>query len=48
MKNTTDTLVIGSTAPAFQLGAANSYDRLSLSQLISCGPLIVEFLRGTW
>ena len=48
MKNRTETLVIGLPAPTFTLGSGNGYGRLSLPQLISGGPLIVEFLRGTW
>lgn len=48
MKNKTDTLAIGSTAPFFSLEAANSHGRLSLSELIARGPLLIEFLRGTW
>lgn len=48
MKNQTDTLGIGSTAPSFTLPAANRTDMFSLSELLRRGPLILEFLRGTW
>ena len=48
MKNQTETLSIGSPAPAFTLPSANSEGMVSLSDLISRGATIVEFLRGTW
>ncbi|HZQ19387.1 MAG TPA: hypothetical protein VFA90_11740 [Terriglobales bacterium] len=48
MKNQTDTLGIGSIAPAFTLAAANRTGTFSLSELLQRGPLIVEFMRGTW
>lgn len=48
MKNETETLHVGSPAPPFTLMAANADGSLSLSDLISRGTLIVEFLRGTW
>jgi peroxiredoxin len=44
----TDTLAIGSKAPAFTLAAANPRGNFSLQDLIGRGPLVVEFLRGTW
>jgi hypothetical protein len=48
MKNQTETLSVGSSAPPFALSAANREGRFSLADLISRGPLIMEFLRGTW
>jgi peroxiredoxin len=48
MQRKTETLDVGSAAPAFTLPAANREDKLSLSTLIARGALIVEFLRGTW
>jgi peroxiredoxin len=48
MKNQTETLSVGSPAPLFTLPAANREGSLSLSDQISRGALIVEFLRGTW
>jgi len=48
MKNQTRTLRVGSSAPAFTLRSANSDAKFSLSDLISRGAAIVEFLRGTW
>jgi len=48
VKNRTEALTIGRVAPAFTLPAANSQTKVSLSDLISRGAAIVEFLRGTW
>ena len=48
MKNQTDTLGIGSIAPGFSLAAANRTGSFSLPELLRGGPLIVEFMRGTW
>jgi len=48
MKTRTHTLVVGSQAPPFSLDSANGFGRLSLLELIRRGPLILEFLRGTW
>jgi peroxiredoxin len=48
MKNQTETLQIGSPALAFTLASANRESTFSLSDLISRGPLVIEFLRGTW
>jgi peroxiredoxin len=44
----TDTLEIGSKAPEFTLAAANPQGNFSLRGLIGRGPLVIEFLRGTW
>ena len=48
MKNQTQTLTLGSPAPEFTLGATNREGAFSLTDLTACGPLIIEFLRGTW
>ena len=46
--NTSDTLRVGDRAPDFTLAAANAAGTTSLAQLISAGPAVLEFLRGTW
>ena len=48
MKDRTETLEIGSKAPGFSLSAANREGMFSLSGFLAQGPLILEFLRGTW
>jgi peroxiredoxin len=48
MKNRTDTLEIGSRAPNFSLRAVNREGTFALDGFLSKGPLILEFLRGTW
>jgi peroxiredoxin len=48
MQNRTETLGIGSRAPDFSLTAANNEGVFSLSNLRARGPVILEFLRGTW
>jgi len=48
MQNRTETLGIGSRAPDFSLTAANRDGDFSLSSLRMHGPVILEFLRGTW
>jgi len=48
MQNRTDTLEVGSRAPAFALSAANREGIFSLPSLVSEGRIILEFLRGTW
>jgi len=48
MQNRTETLQVGSRAPEFSLPAANREGNFSLSGLLGRGPVIVEFLRGTW
>ena len=35
-------------APEFTLAAANRPDQVSLAELRRGGPVILEFLRGTW
>lgn len=46
--NRTDTLTIGSRAPDFSLAAAHGAETFTLAGLLKGGPLILEFLRGTW
>jgi peroxiredoxin len=48
MMNRTDTLEIGSKAPDFSLSAANREGMFSLASFLTQGPMILEFLRGTW
>jgi peroxiredoxin len=48
MQNRTETLGIGSRAPDFSLTSANREGIFSLSSLRARGPVILEFLRGTW
>jgi hypothetical protein len=48
------TLRVGERAPEFALQAANRFDdrqwplEFSLAQFVARGPVILEFLRGTW
>lgn len=42
------TLTAGARAPEFTLAAANREGSVSLSGLVARGPVILEFLRGTW
>jgi methyl-accepting chemotaxis protein len=48
MQNITETLGIGSRAPDFRLGAANSSLFQTLGEWTAKGPVVLEFLRGTW
>jgi peroxiredoxin len=49
MQDRTETLEIGSRAPEFALPSANREgSSFSLSTMLGSGPVIVEFLRGTW
>jgi len=48
MQNRTETLEIGSLAPDFSLPAANREGMFTLGGLLEQGPLLLEFLRGTW
>jgi len=54
MKDRTETLKVGDRAPEFSLAAANDTPvakvrgTVSLSQSVPRGPVILEFLRGTW
>ena len=47
-KSCTETLNLGDLAPPFRLGAANRQESVELKALLADGPVIVEFLRGTW
>jgi hypothetical protein len=48
IKDRTDTLEIGSKAPDFSLSAANREGMFTLGSSLAQGPVILEFLRGTW
>jgi hypothetical protein len=48
MQNRTETLEVGSKAPEFSLTAANREGSFTLLGLVVHGPLVLEFLRGTW
>ncbi|MBZ5721860.1 MAG: redoxin domain-containing protein [Acidobacteriia bacterium] len=48
MQDHTETLQVGSHAPDFSLPAANREGTFSLSGLLAGGPVVLEFLRGTW
>ncbi|HWH58908.1 MAG TPA: hypothetical protein VN682_14855 [Terriglobales bacterium] len=48
MQGKTETLDVGSKAPSFTLLAANREGNFLLADLLARGPLILEFLRGTW
>ena len=47
-KSSTETLNLGDVAPLFTLIAANRPESTDLKSLLAHGPVIVEFLRGTW
>jgi peroxiredoxin len=48
MQDHTATLQVGQPAPEFSLSAANRPGMFTLSASLAHGPLVVEFLRGTW
>lgn len=48
MKNTTETLGIGSRAPEVQLALAAEDRQWKLSDWTPKGPVVLEFVRGTW
>lgn len=48
MQNITETLGIGSRAPEFHLGAAVDGKMHTLAEWTAKGPVVLEFLRGTW
>ena len=48
MPGASQTLRIGDRAPEFTLAAANRSEVYSLPQVLARGPVILEFLRGTW
>ncbi len=48
MAQQSSTLSTGSRVPEFTLAAANGGQTVSLAELLQRGPLVIEFLRGTW
>jgi peroxiredoxin len=48
MKERTETLAVGERAPDFTLPAANRQGNVAASEMWQRGPVILEFLRGTW
>lgn len=48
MQHRTETLGVGSKAAEFSLAAANREGSFSLAGFLAVGPIILEFLRGTW
>lgn len=56
MRSTSGTLRPGDLAPEFKLTAVNRVDeaaerrlqQFSLGELVARGPVLLEFLRGTW
>ena len=48
LRNQTTTLTLGDTVPGFTLAAANREGTFTLAELLRHGPVILEFLRGTW
>jgi hypothetical protein len=54
MARNSDTLKIGDSAPSFSLWAANEFNAIGtpvemrLQDLMQRGPVVLEFLRGTW
>jgi peroxiredoxin len=48
MLNHSGTLRVGDRAPEFTLTAANRQGAFALAELRTNGPVILEFLRGTW
>ena len=48
MARSSETLEVGDRAPDFTLAAANRPGEFSLGHELAHGPVILEFLRGTW
>jgi hypothetical protein len=48
MAETSTTLRLNDLAPDFTLGAANTSATYCLSEFLRQGPIVLEFLRGTW
>ncbi|MBZ5569246.1 MAG: hypothetical protein LAN64_15520 [Acidobacteriia bacterium] len=48
MTHHSSTLNVGNRAPEFTLASANGMGEVSLGKLLLSGPVVVEFLRGTW
>jgi peroxiredoxin len=42
------TVAVGQRVPEFTLSPANGAEPVSLAALLQRGPVIIEFLRGTW
>ena len=42
------TLKVGDIAPDFSLPSANGMGEVTLGKLLERGPVVIEFLRGTW
>jgi len=47
-KRHSENLSVGDRAPEFTLPAANREGKFTLAESLQRGPLILEFLRGTW
>ncbi len=48
MPELTATLKLGDRAPGFELAAADRAQSYTLEGALQRGPVILEFLRGTW
>ncbi len=48
MAQQSSTLSAGGRVPEFTLTAANGGETVTLAQLLERGPVVIEFLRGTW
>ncbi len=48
MPRDSDTLRVGDRVPDFTLPAANQPGNVALAELLKRGPVVLEFLRGTW
>jgi hypothetical protein len=48
MAKVSSTLALGDHAPEFMLLAANMPQAVSLKHFLQNGPMVIEFLRGTW
>jgi peroxiredoxin len=48
MPDSSTTLRVGDRAPQFTLSAANRAESFALDDMLRRGPVIAEFLRGTW
>jgi hypothetical protein len=48
MAETSTTLKLNDLAPDFALAAANTSASYRLSEFVKQGPVVIEFLRGTW
>jgi hypothetical protein len=48
MAKVSSILALGDQAPEFMLLAANVPQAVSLKHFLQSGPMVLEFLRGTW